>query len=163
LDQDLYVDATHEVVIVNILTALNLRILAQDGSPSFKKMKRNRTWLTSRIAPFSANVQFQCELAKQNIYAPHLTVFPVLECSDPALASSGTQIRVILNDGVVAMTGVEGCPEQKDGMCPLDTFITAQKKLVETSDWDWTCHGNWTVPEGDAWHTTTGDPPAKYS
>ncbi|PVG01496.1 phosphoglycerate mutase-like protein [Serendipita vermifera] len=145
LDQDIYVDATHEVVIVNILTALNLTALAKDGPPSFKKMKRNRTWLTSRIAPFAANVQFQ-----------------LLECSDPSLASSSTQIRIILNDGVVSMTGVEGCPEQKDGMCPLDTFIAAQKKLVEGSDWDWTCHGNWTVPEGDAWHTTTGDPPARH-
>lgn len=85
----------------------------------------------------------------------------VLEC--PAFSSS-QRIRVILNDGVVSLTGIEGCPTQKDGLCAVDTFVSAQKKLVsaqkklvEGADWGWTCHGNWTVSEGDAWRTTTGD------
>lgn len=62
LDQPLYVDATHEVVIVNILTALNLTILAKEGQPSGTKMNRGRTWFSSRIAPFASNMQLQCEL-----------------------------------------------------------------------------------------------------
>ncbi|KAG8816240.1 hypothetical protein FRC18_001111 [Serendipita sp. 400] len=143
LDQPLYVDATHEVVIVNILTALNLTVLAKDGPPSSAKMTRGRTWVSSRVAPFASNMQIQ-----------------LLSCSDPHLASD-TQLRIILNDGVVALTGIEGCHHQKDGMCPVTTFIKAQKKLVEGSDWQWTCHGNWTVPEGDAWQTITGDPPTR--
>lgn len=91
----------------------------------------------------------------------------VLTCSDDSsptsssATSSPTQIRLIVNDGVMSLTGIEGCPEQKDGMCPVETFIASQKKLLEATDWDWTCHGNWSVPEGDAWRTLTGDPPAK--
>ena len=64
LDQPLYVDATHEVVIVNILTALNLTSLSgleEDGPPSPKKMKRGRKWRASRVAPFASNMQLQCE------------------------------------------------------------------------------------------------------
>ncbi|KIM23174.1 hypothetical protein M408DRAFT_332472 [Serendipita vermifera MAFF 305830] len=146
LDQPLYVDATHEVVIVNIVTALNLTTISgleEDGPPTPRKMKRGRKWRASRVAPFASNVQFQ-----------------LLQC--PAVDSDATQIRVILNDAVVSLTGISGCPEQKDGLCPVDKFVEAQQKLVEGSDWDWTCHGNWTVPEGDAWSTVTGDPPAKY-
>lgn len=143
LDQPLYVDATHEVVIVNILTALNVTVLAEDGPPGYTKMKRGRRWITSRIAPFASNVQVQ-----------------LLQCSANELKDD-TQVRIILNDGVVALTGIEGCPEQKDGMCPQETFIKSQKKLVEGSDWEWACHGNWSVPEGDRWRTMTGDPPSK--
>ncbi|KAG8816435.1 hypothetical protein FRC17_000336 [Serendipita sp. 399] len=143
LDQPLYVDATHEVVIINIVTALNLTVLAKDGPPKPDKMRRDRTWISSRIAPFASNLHVQ-----------------LLSCSDPQLKHD-TQIRIVLNDGVVALTGVEGCPYQKDSMCPVSTFIASQKKLLEGSDWDWTCHGNWTVPEGDAWRTLTGDPPAR--
>ena len=91
----------------------------------------------------------------------------MLECPDASLESlslpspSTTYVRVILNDAVVALTGVSGCPEQADGLCPADVFVDAQRRLIAGSDWDWTCHGNWTVPKGDAWRTFTGDPPAK--
>ena len=91
----------------------------------------------------------------------------VLECpaesaADTTASSHPQYIRIILNDAVVALTGISGCPTQKDGLCPIETFVRAQERLVHGSDWDWTCHGNWTVPEGDAWRTVTGDPPAKY-
>lgn len=69
----------------------------------------------------------------------------------------GTQIRVIINDGVAPLTGIKGCPEQKDGMCSVDTFVEAQKEIIKETDWTYDCHGTWEVPEG--WSTTTGDSP----
>lgn len=71
------------------------------------------------------------------------------------------QIRVIINDGVVPLTGIEGCPAQKDGMCAVDTFVAGQKRSIRETDWSWGCHGDWTVPPGEAWNTTTGYPPPK--
>jgi hypothetical protein len=60
LDQPIYVDATHEVVIVNIVTALNLTSLyGEDEPPSGRRMKRGRRWISSRVAPFAANMQLQ--------------------------------------------------------------------------------------------------------
>lgn len=80
----------------------------------------------------------------------------VLSCEkDPSQA----QIRVVVNDGVVPLTGIEGCPENKDGLCPVDTFVAAQKKIIAETDWNWSCYGNWTLPAGNAWTTTTGDAP----
>jgi hypothetical protein len=81
----------------------------------------------------------------------------VLSCSsvpDP-------QIRIVINDGVTPLTGIKGCPEHKDGMCPLATFVEAQKQISRETDWDWGCHGNWEVPPGTAWNTTTGDAPLR--
>jgi hypothetical protein len=70
-----------------------------------------------------------------------------------------TQIRVIINDGVVPLTSIAGCPTEKDGMCPVNTFVEAQKQIIAQTDWNYVCHGDWDVPEGPQWNTTTGDPP----
>jgi hypothetical protein len=79
----------------------------------------------------------------------------VLSC----LSEPGPQIRIIVNDGVVPLTGIKGCLDQRDGMCAVDTFVKAQKEIIAQTDWHYDCHGNWTVPEGTQWNTTTGDPP----
>ena len=79
----------------------------------------------------------------------------MLSCS----STPDPQIRIIINDGVVPLTSIKSCPEQKDGMCPLDAFVSAQKELIADTDWIYECHGDWTVPPGSAWNTTTGAPP----
>ena len=82
---------------------------------------------------------------------------PVLECA----SLPEPQIRVIINDGVVPLTGLRGCHEQKDGMCPLDTFVAAQKEIIQNTDWDYACHGDWVAPPGQELEIVTGDPPKR--
>ncbi|KAG6828355.1 hypothetical protein H0H92_008243 [Tricholoma furcatifolium] len=138
LDHSLYVDATHEAVILNIITALNLTNFAEAGPLPYTHIPHKRSFETSKLAPFATNVQFQ-----------------LLECAsipDP-------QIRIIINDGVAPLTSIDGCPKQHDGMCPVDAFVKAQKAILAEIDWDYECKGNWTVPEGPEWTTTTGTPP----
>ncbi|TCD62276.1 hypothetical protein EIP91_007115 [Steccherinum ochraceum] len=140
LDHSLYVDATHEVVVLNIITALNLTNFAADGPLPADHVPKHRSFKVSHLAPFATNVQFQ-----------------LLSCS----SLSEPQIRIVINDGVTPLTSIRGCPEQKDGMCPLSTFIDAQREMVKTTDWEWGCHGDWDVPAGPAWNTTTGYPPER--
>ncbi|THH30874.1 hypothetical protein EUX98_g3307 [Antrodiella citrinella] len=140
LDHNLYVDATHEVVVLNIITALNLTNFAADGPLPADHIPTHRSFKVSHLAPFATNIQFQ-----------------LLSCSsirDP-------QIRIVINDGVTPLTSLKGCPEQKDGMCPLSTFIDAQREMSKNTDWDWGCNGDWKVPHGSGWNTTTGYPPEK--
>ncbi|ESK88274.1 acid phosphatase [Moniliophthora roreri MCA 2997] len=142
VDQSLYVDATHDAVMLNIVTALNLTSFAEDGPLPYDHIPKNRKFRVSQLAPFATNYQFQ-----------------LLSCT----SRDGPQIRIIINDGVAPLTGIEGCPKDKDGMCPVDTFIKAQKKMLDKVDWDWTCYGNWTdkIGQGPEWETVTGDPPKK--
>ncbi|RXW17979.1 hypothetical protein EST38_g7881 [Candolleomyces aberdarensis] len=140
LGNSLYVDATHEVVVLNIITALNLTSFARDGPLPYTHIPKNRSFRVAELAPFATNVQFQ-----------------LLSCT----STPGEQIRVIINDGVAPLTGIRGCPEQKDGMCPVDTFVAAQKEIIAGTDWEWDCSGDWTVPEGTEWETTTGEPPKR--
>ncbi|TDL20712.1 phosphoglycerate mutase-like protein [Rickenella mellea] len=138
LDHSLYVDATHEVVVLNILTALNLTTLAASGPLPGDHIPANRSFIVSQLAPFATNVQFQ-----------------LLSCS----STPDPQIRIIINDGVVPLTGIDGCVAQKDGMCKVDTFVAAQKRMIAETDWNYDCYGDWEVPPGTAWNTTTGSPP----
>ncbi|TFK34874.1 histidine phosphatase superfamily [Crucibulum laeve] len=141
LGQSLYVDATHEVVVLNIITALNLSNFAEGGPLPYTHIPKDRTFKVAELAPFATNVQFQ-----------------LLECS----SIPNPQIRIIINDGVAPLTGINGCPKQKDGMCPVDTFVNAQKEIIANTDWQWDCHGDWTVPEGTEWETVTGDAPKRH-
>jgi Histidine phosphatase superfamily (branch 2) len=63
LNNTIYSDATHEGTMLYIYTALNLTVLAEDGTPNLTKMKRasKRRWVTSRFAPFGSNMQVQGE------------------------------------------------------------------------------------------------------
>ncbi|EDR10844.1 phytase, partial [Laccaria bicolor S238N-H82] len=127
LGQSLYVDATHEVVVMNILTALNLTSLAKTGPLPYTHIPKHRSFRVADIAPFATNV--------------HPSVLACTSIPDP-------QIRIIVNDGVVPLTGIRGCPDQDDGMCPVDVFVAAQKEIIQKTDWVYDCHGNWTIPEG---------------
>ncbi|KAF8162781.1 histidine phosphatase superfamily [Crassisporium funariophilum] len=140
LGQSLYVDATHEVVVLNIITALNLSTLAASGTLPYTHIPKDRSFKVAELAPFATNMQFQ-----------------ILECT----SLPGPQIRIIINDAVVPLTGIRGCAEQKDGMCPVETFVKAQKEIIKNTDWTYDCHGDWTVPPGTDWETTTGDAPRK--
>lgn len=95
--------------------------------------------------------------ADKVVFGSHLSL--VLSCpaypmqSDDAEAS---YIRIVVNDGPVPLTGVRGCSPSPSGLCPLATFIEAQKATIQEVDWEWGCHGDWEVPEGSAWETLGG-------
>ena len=68
----------------------------------------------------------------------------VLECT----SLPGLQICIIINDAVAPLSGVKGCSTQKVGMCPVDTFVRVQKETIAETDWNWDCHGDWTIMPG---------------
>ncbi|RDX45602.1 phytase [Lentinus brumalis] len=141
LGQSLYVDATHDTVVLNVLTALNLSNFAADGPLPSDHIPKDRAFKASHLAPFATNMQFQ-----------------LLSCD----YTQEPQIRIILNDGVVPLDSVRGCPaDEPHGLCPVPTFVEAIRAIVSKTDWAWACLGDWEVPEGHGWNTTTGEPPLR--
>jgi len=113
---------------------------ASDGPLPADHIPRNRRFIASQLSPFATNMQVQ-----------------VLSCASKA----EEQIRLIINDGVTPLTGIAGCPKDPHGMCPVPTFVQAQKSLLDEADWEWDCYGDWNVPAGKEWNTTTGSPPPR--
>ncbi|KAG1823266.1 phosphoglycerate mutase-like protein [Suillus variegatus] len=135
LGDSLYVDATHETVVLNVLAALNISSFAAMGQLPTDHIPKRRTFRSTELAPFATNVQFQ-----------------LLSCS----TEPGPQIRVIVNDGVVPLANLDGCQDHPDGMCSIHAFVDAQKENIRSTDWNFVCNTNLTFPDG--WKTTTGYP-----
>ncbi|KAL1865799.1 hypothetical protein VTK73DRAFT_5046 [Phialemonium thermophilum] len=81
LNQSIYADATHEVVVLDTLTAFNLTALFCGPPLSVTGNRKDNSFIASKVVPF----------------ATHFTV-QVLEC--PAYNES-KQIRFIVNDAVI--------------------------------------------------------------
>jgi len=77
--------------------------------------------LTSRFCPFATNLQVQ-----------------VLSCPQK---EENRQIRIILNDAPVPLSGIRGCGDDEDGLCPMDSFVSSVQELVDEVNFEEVCTG----------------------
>jgi hypothetical protein len=87
-------------------------------------------WIITHISPFATNLVAQ-----------------VLSC--PASPTTPTHIRWILNDAVVPLTGVNGCPADKNGLCDLQTYIKGTQERIAEVDYQFDCFANYSIPIPD--------------
>lgn len=53
--------------------------------------------------------------------------------------SEGRKVRIVLNDGVVPLTGIRGCKEDEDGLCDLGAFVESLSELMAVGDPNGVC------------------------
>ncbi|KAL1848670.1 hypothetical protein Daus18300_013540 [Diaporthe australafricana] len=129
LNQSIYADATHEVVVLDALTAFNLSALFAGEPLSAAGNRGQNSFVASKVVPF----------------ATHFTA-QVLEC--PAYQPT-KQIRFIVNDAVVPVNGTyRGCEYDADGLCSFDNVVSVLQKRIDEIDYDYDCFGNWTAEAG---------------
>lgn len=129
LNQSIYADATHEVVVLDTLTAFNLSALFPGGPPPID--------VTTRPSPPTDSSRFVASHVVP--FATHF-VIQVLECPQ---CNPSKQIRFIVNDAVVPLDKTyEGCPVNQDGLCGADMVFEALRKRVKEIDFDYACFGN---------------------
>lgn len=134
LNQPIYVDATHDTIITSILVAMNFTSMAAGGPLPRDYRPENQTYYANQLAPFAAQLIGQ-----------------VMSCpSDSSEASSDTQqfIRWLLNDAVIPLTGINGCPQDENGLCSLPVFIESMQSRITEVDYAQDCNGNYTF---DVW------------
>ncbi|KAI0734593.1 histidine phosphatase superfamily [Fomitopsis betulina] len=131
LNQPIYVDATHDTVIANIITALNFTTLASNGPLPIDRIPAYQTYHVHDIAPFTSNLVAQ-----------------VMSC--PASfdsTDSASYIRFLLNDGVVPLTGISHCETpDANGLCLLDNFVQGMQERIAEVDFVYDCYANYTPP-----------------
>ncbi|KAJ7862603.1 histidine phosphatase superfamily [Mycena olivaceomarginata] len=78
LGQGLYVDATHEVVVLQVVTVLGLSTLAAEGTLPADHIPQHRTFGSRELAPFVTNVHFQPQRGKmiacRHVSSPPFTI-----------------------------------------------------------------------------------------
>ncbi|KAK7955847.1 phosphoglycerate mutase-like protein [Apiospora aurea] len=129
LNQSIYADATHEVVVLDTLTAFNLSALFKGPPLSLKQNERRNSFSSSRVVPF----------------ATHFTT-QVLEC--PAYQPT-KQIRFLVNDAVLPINeSYPGCEANPYGLCSFDNVVSVLLKRIEEIDFNYDCYGNYTAEAG---------------
>ncbi|KAK8869485.1 hypothetical protein IAR55_000050 [Kwoniella newhampshirensis] len=128
LNQSIYADATHEVVLLDTLTAFNLTGLFSTG-PLPTDKRTNSSFSASKTVPFGTHMVVQ-----------------ILECAD---MTPTKQMRFIINDAVIPIDqSYEGCSWNKDGLCAFDTVVAALQKRIAEIDYNYDCFGNYTASPG---------------
>ncbi|KAI0476263.1 phosphoglycerate mutase-like protein [Xylariaceae sp. FL0804] len=130
LNQSIYADATHEVVIMDTLMAFNLTALF-DGPPlSLTGNEHRNTFKSSHVVPF----------------ATHFTV-QVLECQ---AYQPTKQMRFLLNDAVIPVSKSHpGCPDDPHGLCSFDQVVSVLQQRMDEIDYDYACFANYTASAGN--------------
>ncbi|KPI35328.1 3-phytase A [Cyphellophora attinorum] len=129
LNQSIYADATHEVVVLDTLTAFNLSALWNGPPLSPNGNTHQNNFVASKLVPFATHFTSQ-----------------ILEC--PAMQPS-KQVRFIVNDGVVPLYGsYPGCPQNANGLCDMDTVINVLQQRIAEIDFNYSCYGNYTASAG---------------
>ena len=131
LDQRLYVDLSHDSVIVSVLTALNLDLFSGDKLDS-TKLNNDRQFKISRLTPFGARLYVEIYSCNDNSYdSDH----------DDALF-----VRLKLNNRILPLAGLKYCTDDSPyGQCQYDLFIKSLHHALSQIDFDQTCYG---VPKG---------------
>lgn len=130
LNQSIYADATHEVVVLDSLTAFNLSAIFSTGPVSATK-RAPSSFIASQTVPFATHLHIQ-----------------VMECSD---MTPTKQMRFILNDAVLPIDQSwpgSGCESNKDGLCGFDNVVAALQRRNEEIDWEYDCFANYTAGPG---------------
>lgn len=119
LNQPIYLDMSHDSVIVSVLSALGLDFLESNLPDTRMPVPRN--FVVSRLTPFAARLFVE-----------------VLDCED----SSQPQVRLVLNSRVLPLSGLYYCPTQRDGLCPLDKFTKSLKNALDNANFAKLCYSN---------------------
>jgi hypothetical protein len=142
-----YVDFTHDAYFSLLLPTLNLTSFAAAGPPPLDKIPKHRTFVSSEIMPFATNLQVQVLTCG----ARHIGESDDAEDSKGVngetedlrtredSARMGRKVRLVLNDGVVPLTGIRGCGEHREGLCDLGVFVESTTELMADGDFEGVC------------------------
>ncbi|KAF9556503.1 phytase, partial [Agrocybe pediades] len=125
LDRSIYADLSHDNQMIAIFSAMGLFNQSSPLDPSFPNPKR--TWVTSRLTPFSARM-----------------VTERLLCQRDGTGSGGpsrimrngnvqTFVRILVND---ALQPLKFCGGDMDSLCTLEAFVESQKYAREDGQGD---------------------------
>jgi Histidine phosphatase superfamily (branch 2) len=150
LDEKIYVDFSHDDIIISVLTAMSLDYLKQPPSLTAFPPDPNRHFVLSHLTPFGARLVTEvvgCGSADPTPVPNHRTqYYPTQYGYNPSNASNKF-IRLRLNNGILPLSTIRGgaCGNRTDGLCALSSFLQSQENAYKLSNYDYACFANYTI------------------
>ncbi|KAH1271212.1 hypothetical protein KXW98_004312 [Aspergillus fumigatus] len=145
LHQPLYMDMSHDDVIVAVLAALGLEYFkyGEDGLPDEIEHAPERTFRLNEIVPFGARLVSEvwtCPAGpKMRFKELDATLY-----TNPSVRGTD-YIRFVLNGAPLPTQGLVGCERAENGFCALTDFLGGVAKLKEKAMYQVACFGNYTT------------------
>ncbi|KAH2878834.1 hypothetical protein KXV31_004694 [Aspergillus fumigatus] len=145
LHQPLYMDMSHDDVIVAVLAALGLEYFkyGEDGLPDEIEHAPERTFRLNEIVPFGARLVSEvwtCPAGpKMRFKELGATLY-----TNPSVRGTD-YIRFVLNGAPLPTQGLVGCERAENGFCALTDFLGGVAKLKEKAMYQVACFGNYTT------------------
>ncbi|RAH48865.1 histidine phosphatase family protein [Aspergillus brunneoviolaceus CBS 621.78] len=152
LHQKLYMDMSHDDVIVSVLAALGVEYFnfGAAGLPGNVSVPPPRNFRLNEVAPFGAHLVaevWSCPAGRERVLGGETlyvnpTVKGVVEAED--------WIRFVLNGRAVPLGGVSGCEgdDSQDGFCLVEGLVGGVAEMVRLAEYDRACLGNGTAGKG---------------
>jgi hypothetical protein len=158
-----YVDFTHDTQFALLLPTMNLTSFASGGQLPWDGPPKHHSFIASHIMPFATNMQLQVLTcgpaagADEEESGADKRWWGIGEEDDEepevvgageekeqskgkgSPAKQGKYVRIVLNDAVVPLTGINGCEEDEQGRCELGAFVDSMRELVGEVDFAREC------------------------
>jgi hypothetical protein len=149
LNQSIYADATHEVVVLDTLTAFNLTALFNGPALSPTNNQHRNSFVASKLVPFATH--FTTQILECPSYLPTRQLrFIVYVFRSPIFKTSPeTANTACSNDAVIPISDSHpGCPVDPNGLCSFDNVISVLQKRIAEIDFNYDCFANYTAKAG---------------
>lgn len=147
LDQPLYMDMSHDDIIVSTLTALGLDYFkySPQGLPDSVSHAPHRTFNLNHMTPFGARLFSEIWTCPQDASLKHLQP---QKYKNPDLSSKSNTtdyIRFVLNNAPLPLDGLSACDGSVNGFCKVSQFLGAVPKLNEEAMYQEACFGDYNI------------------
>ncbi|OOF90945.1 hypothetical protein ASPCADRAFT_155634 [Aspergillus carbonarius ITEM 5010] len=150
LHQPLYMDMSHDDVIVSVIAALGMEYFnfgpkGMPGNITGSEVPVNRTFKLNEIAPFGARLVtevWKCPVGV--VESGGLGDLGTVVYENPDLSGvkgNGTRefVRWVLNEMPVPVQGVVGCEGAQNGFCPLEGFLSGVPSMKKKAQFEQAC------------------------
>ncbi|KAL1957422.1 hypothetical protein VTO42DRAFT_5990 [Malbranchea cinnamomea] len=156
VNQSLYFDFGHDTSITSVLAAFGVKQFAQflptAGPPS------NMQFISSQIIPFAARLVIEIITAPRPVSEKRSRTADKSPYDMSRPAKKTKYVHLILNQRTIPLgRSFEECGLRDDGWCELETFMDIQKKRIGSTNFEYSCFGNYTLPKYG--EVTDGAPP----
>lgn len=180
VNEPFYVDFTHDTTFAQsmspwcpltlVLPTMNLTSFSAAGPPPLDHIPKDWPFVSSKFSPFATNMQIQVlSCGKQKRHGGEdddddddddeseesHSDFDDDDTAHDVKPAGNRYVRVILNDAIVPLTGINGCKKNDDGLCGFDAFVSSMHTLIGETDHAYACTAEYEWDE-----VVDGRPPA---
>lgn len=155
LGQPFYLDASHDDILISVMTAMSLDYLKDPPNLSQYPPNPDRKFVLSRLTPFGARLITEvigCKAENPAAKPNHVTQYYSGQNGYNASDAPNKFIRMRLNSGILPLQSIRGgaCEGRTDGMCGMGDFIRSQENSTALANYQYACFGNYNVTAAEA-------------